>query len=215
MPDDRDFLASLLALVSGKLRAPLGIIGGSPREVAVLAAEVPSLACVCYQMDMYQAKRVEETLAERHLNARVVTAPDLWDLPERFATLLYPVPSKGERSLKLDMIEQAYHALAEGGTLIVLTPYEKDAFFPEALPKIYRRIHGPLEANGHLYWCARHGERTRRRHEVTFQVRGDNGSLRFLSRPGVFSYGKFDEGARALTEIMDIQPGERVLDLGC
>ncbi len=40
-------------------------------------------------------------------------------------------------------------------------------------------------------------------------------SLRFLSRPGVFSYGRFDDGARALVETMDIQPGERVLDLGC
>ena len=79
-------------------------------QVGVLAAEVPSLECVCYQMDLYQAKRVEESLAERQLHARVVTAPDLWDLPERFATLLYPVPAKGERSLKLDMIEQAFHA---------------------------------------------------------------------------------------------------------
>jgi 16S rRNA (guanine1207-N2)-methyltransferase len=66
-----------------------------------------------------------------------------------------------------------------------------------------------------LFLCHRQEDRRRRRHEVTFQVQSHFGrSLRFLSRPGVFSYGRFDDGARALVEIMDIQPGERVLDLG-
>src|SRR6185436_16641557 len=59
-------------------------------------------------------------------------------------------------------------------------------------------------------------EKPRRRHEVTFQVsRGELPSLRFLSRPGTFSYGRFDEGARALVEVMEIQGNDRILDLGC
>ena len=40
-------------------------------------------------------------------------------------------------------------------------------------------------------------------------------AVRFVSRPGVFSYGRFDEGARALTEVMQVAPGDAVLDLGC
>jgi 16S rRNA (guanine1207-N2)-methyltransferase len=31
----------------------------------------------------------------------------------------------------------------------------------------------------------------------------------------VFSYGRFDAGARALVEVMQINPGDRVLDVGC
>src|SRR6202011_4761030 len=59
-------------------------------------------------------------------------------------------------------------------------------------------------------------QRLRRRHELTFQIGGGDGpSLRFLSRPGVFSYGRFDNGARALVETADIHPGESILDLGC
>ena len=51
---------------------------------------------------------------------------------------------------------------------------------------------------------------------MTFQVKiGDGPSCRFLSRPGTFSYGRFDNGARALCEVMEIEPGDRVLDLGC
>jgi 16S rRNA (guanine1207-N2)-methyltransferase len=51
---------------------------------------------------------------------------------------------------------------------------------------------------------------------VTFQARIAGGpSCRFVSRPGVFSYGRFDDGARALAEVMEVRPGDRVLDLGC
>src|SRR5947207_7677833 len=37
----------------------------------------------------------------------------------------------------------------------------------------------------------------------------------FRSRPGVFAYGRFDEGARALVETMVIEPGDKILDVGC
>ncbi len=51
---------------------------------------------------------------------------------------------------------------------------------------------------------------------MTFQVRGREGRpLRFLSRPGVFSYGRFDNGARALVECAVVNDTDRLLDLGC
>src|SRR5262249_7361952 len=34
-------------------------------------------------------------------------------------------------------------------------------------------------------------------------------------RPGFFSYGRLDDGARALTEVMHIRHGDAVLDIGC
>jgi 16S rRNA (guanine1207-N2)-methyltransferase len=146
----------------------------------------------------------------------VRTAADLWDLPARHKTLLYPVPRGGERSLKIDMIEQAYHVLEPSGNLLVLSPYEKDDFLPLALKKVFKRVQAPSAGMGVLFTCRRQGDRPRRRHEMSFQVQSEFGrSLRFLSRPGVFSYGRFDDGARALVETMEIEPGNRVLDLGC
>ena len=43
----------------------------------------------------------------------------------------------------------------------------------------------------------------------------DGPSCRFISRPGVFTYGRFDDGARAMVETAVLKPGDRVLDLGC
>jgi 16S rRNA (guanine1207-N2)-methyltransferase len=206
----------LLAFVTGKVRPPMAIVLGSPNEVTDICGVLGNGDTTCCQMDLYQAERLQEMLAERNLQANVTTAPDLWDLPGPFQTVIYPVPQGGERGLKIDMIEQAYHILAPAGQLIVLSPYEKDQFFPLALKKIYKRVHAPQAGGGALMLCHRQEERRRRRHEVTFQVQSNFGrSLRFLSRPGVFSYGRFDDGARALVETMDIKPAERVLDLGC
>ena len=51
---------------------------------------------------------------------------------------------------------------------------------------------------------------------MTFQGRVMGGPpCRFVSRPGVFAYGRFDDGARALVETAEVRPGDRVLDLGC
>ncbi len=98
----------------------------------------------------------------------------------------------------------------------MLSPYRKDDFFPPLLKKIFGRVHAPSGPAGTLFWCRREGDRPRRRHEVTFQVRlDDEHSARFLSRPGTFAYGRFDDGARALVAEMEIRPGDRIVDVGC
>jgi 16S rRNA (guanine1207-N2)-methyltransferase len=51
---------------------------------------------------------------------------------------------------------------------------------------------------------------------MNYHVRADEEvSFNFVSRPGVFGYGFCDEGARALIEVMQLEPGQRVLDIGC
>jgi 16S rRNA (guanine1207-N2)-methyltransferase len=203
-------------LVRARARPPLAVVLGSPAEVAHCLNAFGGIEATCYQMDLHQAERLQAELDEQQSMARVVTAADLWDLPADFQTALYLPPRGGERELKIDMIEQAFHVLRPHGTLVVWSPYQTDPFFPGLLKKIFGRVHAPTLDGDTVLWCQRAGDRPRRRHEVTFQARIANGpSCRFLSRPGVFSYGRFDNGARALAETMTVRPGERVLDMGC
>src|SRR5262249_46228689 len=123
---------------------------------------------------------------------------------------------RGERELKIDMVEQAFHVLKPGGALVVWSAIRDDAFFGPLLKKIYGKVHEQRTTADAVFWSVRQGVKARRRHEVTFQARivgGEPG--RFLSRPGTFSYGRFDMGARALAEVMEIDEGDRILDLGC
>ncbi len=203
-------------LVRGKARPPLAVVLGSPAEVVHGLAALSGIEATCYQMDLHQAERLRAELTEQNVPGLVVTAADLWDLPADFQTVLYLPPRGGERELKIDMIEQAFHILRPHGTLVVWTPYETDPFFPSLLKKIFGRVHAPNQDGERVLWSQREGDRPRRRHEMTFQARIAGGpACRFLSRPGVFSYGRFDNGARALAETMQVRPGDRVLDLGC
>lgn len=211
---DPDLLAAALG---ERLKAPLAVVLGSPRQAADLAGMLDDRDIVCYQQDLYQADRVREELAELGCDARVETLPDLWDLPADFQTVVFPAARGGERSLKIDMVEQAFHILRPHGLLAVLSDYAGDQFFPEQLKKVFGKFHVPAAGDGRILWSQRHEERPRRRHEITFQARNETGgpSLRFLSRPGVFAYGRFDDGARALLDVAEIEPGQRVLDAGC
>ncbi len=207
------------AFLPAKVQAPAAVVLGSPAEVCNLVSACPGLEPVCYQMDHHQAGRLREMLAERGRTATVAVHPDLWDLPGGFKSAVYLPPRGGERELKIDMIEQAWHILADKGAFYVWSPYDSDGFFPTQLKKVFGKVHTPPHDSEDLksvLWCQREGERPRRRHEVTFQSRlGDGTPCRFVSRPGTFSYGKFDDGARALCEVMEVEPGDRVLDLGC
>jgi 16S rRNA G1207 methylase RsmC len=206
--------------LTAKVRPPLLVVLGSPAEVVNLLSALPGAPATCYQLDLYQAGRLKQSLEAAGITATVSTSADLWDQPADFQTAVYMPAHRGERELKIDMVDQAFHVLRDRGTMIVWSPYVDDPFFPGLLKKVFGRVHTPPhqpkgEPNS-ILWCVREGERPRRRHEVTFQVRiSDGPSCRFVSRPGTFSYGRFDNGARALCEVMEIEPGDRVLDLGC
>jgi len=189
------------------------VILGSVGEAAHLVRTLALPGTTCFQLDLYPAERLSEELGD---SASVVTRPDLWDLPAEFASAIYLPQKGGERELKIDMVEQAWHVLRPGAPLLIWSPYDTDPFFPNLLRKIFGRASIYNLERSTVFACVKAGDRPRRRHEVTFQARLAGGpSCRFLSRPGTFSYGRFDDGARALLESVDLVPGQRVLDLGC
>jgi 23S rRNA (guanine1835-N2)-methyltransferase len=211
-------LSTLYQAVAEKVRPPVAIVLGSPQQAAELATLCPAGEVVCFQLDLHQAGRLAEELHLVGRTARIETRPDLWDLPADFQTVLFPVPMHGERELKLDLIEQALQVLKPGALLIALSEYERDQFLPKALKKVFGKCHElpASRKNGGVFWSAKSKEKPRRRHELTFHARvGEGTSHEFVSRPGVFSYGRMDDGARALLEVADIHHGDAILDLGC
>jgi 16S rRNA (guanine1207-N2)-methyltransferase len=168
-------------------------------------------------MDVYQADRLREKLAQENLAAEVVTAPDVWDLPARFRTVLFPAAAYSDRELKLDVVEQGFHVLEEGGLFITLSEYEKDQLFAKAQKKVFGKCgESPKSKFGMAFWSTRTGDRPRRRHEVRFHAKiGDGPSMAFATWPGTFGYGRMDDGSRAMLEVAEVRPGDHVLDMGC
>jgi len=201
------------AVVHERIEPPLLIVLGLPGQVTRAVEELNKPDITCWQLDRFPAEIIARNVGEKD---KVVKTADLWDLPTPYQTVLYLPERAGERELKIDMIEQAYHVLPPQGQLLVWSPTPVDPFFPTQLKKIFGKVsQHPMKADS-VYACRREGDRERRRHEVTFHARIHEGdALHFVSRPGVFAYGRFDMGARALMEAVELHPGERVLDLGC
>ena len=210
-------LLSLLESIKSRVRPPVVVVMGSPAQAADLCAGLGPVETVCYQMDVHQADKLRHQLGESGLSATVETHPDLWDLPARFNTAIFPVAAHGERELKLDLLDQSFHVLAQRGLLISLSEYQADSLLPKWHKKVFGKCSElPTSKQGSVFWSVRDGDRPRRRHELTFRAKiGDGPSHAFVSRPGVFGYGDLDEGARAMLEIAEVRPGDRVLDLGC
>lgn len=210
--------SDLFHTVADRVRPPVCIALGPPWAVASIARQIKRPDTVCYQMDLHQAGRVRECLDEQGATAEVVTGPDLWDLEQRFGTVVFPAAAYGDRELKIDVVEQAYHVLSPGGLLLSLSEYERDNQFAKWHKKVFGKCgESPAGPLGMAFWSTKTDDvPDRRRHEVTYHAKMPDGTgLEFVSRPGTFSYGRFDNGSRAMLEIADIRPGNAVLDLGC
>src|SRR5437867_5984388 len=94
-------------VLGDKLAAPLALILGCPKEwLPLLELLQPDEGDVtAYAMDLFAAEELRAGLKEIGIKAGVVAAPDLWDLPGDFQTAIYAPPAKGERELKIDMVE--------------------------------------------------------------------------------------------------------------
>jgi 23S rRNA (guanine1835-N2)-methyltransferase len=211
-------LTDLFAAVSHRVKPPVCIALGPPWPVANLVKALNGVETTCVQLDLHQTARVQECLTEVGATAEVVAIADLWDLPQRFQTVIFPGSAQADRELKLDVVEQAYHILVPGGLFLTLSEYEKDNQFAKWHKKVFGKCgETPSSENGMAFFSIRPGEeQKRRRHEVTFHAKlSDGPSMVFVSRPGTFSYGHFDNGSRAMLEVAEIRTGDRILDLGC
>jgi 16S rRNA (guanine1207-N2)-methyltransferase len=210
------YLTDLYATVADKVRPPVLIPLGPPRPAAHLAAAVGGDDVTCFQFDLHQADKLRASLAELGSPAAVVTGADVWDLPPTFNTVLLPALAHADRELKIDMLDQGSHALAPDGLFVTLSEYERDSQFAKWHKKVFGKCsQTPASEHGMAFYSRKTGERERRRHEVSFHARTGGGpSMSFVSRPGVFSYGRFDDGSRALLEVADVRDDDHVLDLG-
>jgi 16S rRNA G1207 methylase RsmC len=213
-------VTELFATVAHRVKPPVLVALGPPWPAAnlVQALALPETEVACAQFDLHQTARVRECLAELGATAEVLGVPDIWDIPRRFNTVIFPASSHADRELKLDVVEQSYHVLNPGGLFLTLSEYEKDNQFAKWHKKVFGRCgESPASENGMAFWSTRPDEeQKRRRHEVLFHAKiGDGPSMNFVSRPGTFSYGRFDNGSRAMLEVTEVHAGDRILDLGC
>ena len=96
-------------MLKASIRGPLVILMGSPAEIGNLLEQLKLPDALCLQLDLHQARAVQAELAERGITARVEVVKDFWDIQNGQSTVLVMAQMRGERELKIDTIDQAFH----------------------------------------------------------------------------------------------------------
>lgn len=121
-----------------------------------------------------------------------------------------------------DMIQRFANALAPTGMLVVIADHPDDHWVGDQLRSYSKSVRrdrltaedGGLSATG--YAVQRSKMRLKLKDFDDQYAFRDHGRLiHVASRPGVFSHRRLDLGARRLIDAMHLEPGQRVLDIGC
>jgi 16S rRNA (guanine1207-N2)-methyltransferase len=189
--------------------------------------------------------RVAERLPEStvHLNVLDVfladSSNDRWQHLENFKCTCEPdwpeidadavmlaLPTRGESELARDLLQTARQRLRETGKLYAATDNPKDHWLHEQLKSMFGKVTNRGEAAGRIYVASKPIPLKKvKSFEAWFAYRDEDRLVHVMSRPGTFSHRRLDLGARALIDslvVQDgdepgrvIQPGDRVLDIGC
>jgi 16S rRNA (guanine1207-N2)-methyltransferase len=186
---------------------------GRAQTAAFLAETLPQSQVCCHFIDVYPADDARELTA--HLpNLHIICSPDL---PiDEIDLFVLPVTKGGEAELTREILQQGYDRLIIGGQLIATIDNPKDVWLHHEIDKFGRNIDRTPKRHGVTYRMKKLAPLKRKRDfSAEFAFRDGEQLVKAVSRPGVFAHRRFDVGARALLEVMQIEAGDRVLDIGC
>ena len=185
---------------------------GRAQLASVLLEKNPQARVTGWFLDLHQASLARASLVASQIH--IICAADLPD--ERFDFIAIAVSVRGEAELTRDLLQQAHERLQAGGTLITAVDNPRDQWLREQLEPMFDKV-TCIDAEHSRVYIGRKSKPLRKLRNFQAEVvcRDDDHLIKVITRPGVFAHRQIDPGARQLLLSMDIQAGERVLDLGC
>lgn len=185
---------------------------GRAQLATALLEKNPQARVTGWFVDLHSASLARASLLAT--NVQIICAADLPD--ERYDLIALPASVRGEAELTRDLLQQAHERLNAGGILITAVDNPRDQWLREQLEPMFDKV-TCIDAQHSRVYIGRKSKPLRklRNFEAEVICRDDDHLIKVITRPGVFAHRQIDPGARQLLLAMDIQPGERVLDLGC
>lgn len=205
-----ELLLELIPSVAGK-RVLCNTAGRGQFAIAA-AAEAQHVGC--HFLDLYHLQQCRTVAGEMATNFHLVCEADFPTGPFDLAALSFSKQGDGE--LVRDLLQQAHERLEIGGRMAVTSDNPEDSFLHDELRKVFAKVtRRPADA-GVLYLATKTEPlRKVKNFACEFPFRDGERLIQLRTRPGVFSHRRLDGGARALINEMPIEPGMKILDLGC
>lgn len=185
---------------------------GRGQLAAHLAASSPGSTVVCNFLDLFLATQAQEATPNLP-GLRIACEADFPDIECDLAAI--PVSMAGDAELTRDLLQQAHQRLAIGGRLAAATDNPRDTWLHDELRNLFAKVTRMPQTDGVVYSASKAAPLKKvKDFACQFAFRDRGRLLHALSRPGVFSHRHIDGGTRALMETMEIEPGQRVFDIG-
>jgi 16S rRNA G1207 methylase RsmC len=185
---------------------------GRAQAAEELARQRPHGSAFAWYLDGYQA-----SLARRH----AAQLPNLSircqaDWPEEAVELALVAASKGaESELTRDVVQSAYHQLVLGGQLAVSVDNPEDHWVHELLKGYSKHVRVRPSADAVVYILEKSAPLKKLKdYRCELSFRDCDATIRTVTRPGVFSHRRLDNGARQILDAVDVFPEARLLDIG-
>jgi 16S rRNA (guanine1207-N2)-methyltransferase len=178
------------------------------------AQALPHASVRCHYLDLYHADEARESVGVAPPNLAIECSADFSAGP--FNLVVLPFSASGEAELVRDLLQAGHEALDIGGQLVAATDNRRDSWLHQQMFELFGSVR-PREGAGGMAYLARKERPLKKLKnfacEFAFRDRGR--LIRAFSRPGVFSHRHIDPGARQLIDALQIEPGERMLEIGC
>jgi 16S rRNA (guanine1207-N2)-methyltransferase len=174
----------------------------------------PEARVACWFLDLFATEQSALQIGPRPDHFQLLCQVD--PPAEAFDLACLPVPRQGEVELVRDQLQLAHDRLQIGGTLVASTDNASDSWLNEQLQLLFDKVSRHNVAGGAIYSAVKQKPLKKLKNfACEFAFRDHERLVHLRSRPSVFSHRSLDTGARALLESMQLQPGQRILDIGC
>ena len=190
--------------------------GNSPIIPACYASLNPKAKMTVYERDAHDYRMMTQSLSA-FKNVEVKLASDIEPSKNKNVMVILTVLNNSDRLFSFDIIEKLNDVLPDRSQVFMLIERKRQKDFMKKLQKEFfggELIDKCREAI--LYTCKTKREANKwTAREVDVEVDAIGADITMKTRPGVFAHGRVDTGGLALYETAEIQPGEKVLELGC
>ena len=213
-PSERILIAALEEIDASAARRVLCTSLGRGQAAASAALRFPQAQVVCHFLDVYLAAQARAYQSSGPPNLSIICQADFPS--DEIDLALLPLTAAGQAELTREWLQQAHQLLALGGRLLAATDNPRDTWLGGQLQKLCDRVARRADDRAALYLAVKTRPLKKAKDfSCEFVFRDRERLVRAVSRPGVFAHRRVDPGTRALLEVMDVAPGDRVFDMGC
>lgn len=191
---------------------------GRAQSAATLATKRPKSTVAAWYLDKYRCELASEFHRDAPENLDVVCHAD-WPLPvsDPVADLAcFDLQKGGEAELNRDLLQTAYHHLAEGGALVTAIDNPKDKWLFEQMQSFDKSVKVRKFKTSVVYYVIKK-KPLKKLKDFSCQLafRDEGNLIQLVTRPGVFAHRQFDNGARQILDVIEVFPECNIIEIGC